>query len=149
MPSHPRLLRGAGVVVAAVSAASVGLGLTACSSEAPAQARDIARSACSASAPSLPAGFDVRTATADQLSGLASSAMSRRALAEQAATADDRWQVLADAAAAISSFAGVLRDARMTGRAVDEVVTPEMWNQYKYASDAFVLECGDALAPDP
>jgi len=43
----------------------------------------------------------------------------------------------------------VLRDARATGREVDEAVTPEMWDQYKYASDAFVLECQDALALNP
>lgn len=137
-----RSLRGAGAVVAAAAV----LGLTGCSSEAPEQALANATSACSAEAPDLPAGFDVRTASADQLSELASSATARKVLAEQAATADDRWQVLADAAAAISSFAGVLRDARATGREVDDAVTPEMWDQYKYASDAFVLECQDALA---
>lgn len=132
--------------VVAVVAVGVLAGLSGCSSDAPAQARDSARSACSTATPSLPAGFDVRTATGDQLSGLASSAASRETLAEQAAIADDRWQSLADAATAISSFAGVLRDARMTGRELDDVVTPEMWDQYKFASDAFVLECRDALA---
>ena len=122
------------------------VGLAGCSSEAPEQALVNATSACSAEAPDLPPGFDVRTASTGQLSALASSATARKVLAEQAATDDDRWQVLADAASAISSFAGVLRDARATGRVVDEVVTPEMWDQYKYASDAFVLECQDALA---
>ena len=82
------------------------------------------------------------------MSELASSAASRRATAEQAAAGDDRWQTLADAATAISSFAGVLRDARATGRSVDEAVPREMWDQYKYASDAFVLECRDALTAD-
>jgi cell division septation protein DedD len=139
----PNRLRGAVVLVAAAT-----LVLAGCSSEDPAQARDTARSACDTEAPRLPAGFDVRAATADQLSELAASAATRKVLAEQAATDDDRWQVLADAATAISSFAGVLRDAGMTGRAVDDVVTPEMWDQYKYASDAFVLECRDALALD-
>jgi hypothetical protein len=131
--------------VVAVVVASV-VALAGCSSEDPAQALADATSACSAEAPDLPAGFDVRTASADQLSELAASAASRKARAEQAAVADDRWQVLADAAAAISSFAGVLRDARATGREIDAAVTPEMWDQYKYASDAFVLECRDALA---
>jgi hypothetical protein len=140
----PSLLRGTGAVVVAVGV----LGLAGCSSEDPAQARDTARSACDAQTPRLPAGFDVRTATGDQLSELAASAAARKVLADQAATDDDRWQVLADAASAISSFAGVLRDARMTGRTVDDAVTPEMWDQYKYASDAFVLECRDALALD-
>jgi uncharacterized lipoprotein len=125
------------------------LAIAGCSSEAPAQALESALSACSAPAPSLPAGFDVRSASADQLSALASSASTRKSLAEDAATADDRWQSLADAAAAISSFAGVLRDARMTGRSVDDAATPQMWDQYKYASDAFVLECKGALALGP
>ena len=58
-------------------------------------------------------------------------------------------QSLADAATAISSFAGLLRDARMTGRELDDVVTPAMWDQYKFASDAFILECRDALATSP
>lgn len=136
-----RSVRGAGAVVAVAV-----LGLAGCSSEAPEQALANAASACSAEAPDLPVGFDVRTASAVQLSELASSAAARKALAEQAATDDDRWQVLADAAAAITSFAGVLRDVRATGGDIDEAVTPEMWDQYKYASDAFVLECQDALA---
>ncbi len=141
MPTRDRSLRGAAVVAAACV-----LALAGCSSEDPAQALASAASACSAEAPDLPVGFDVRTASATQLSELASSAAARKALAEQAATADDRWQVLADAATAISSFAGLIRDARATGQAVDDVVTPAMWDQYKYASDAFVLECRGALA---
>lgn len=144
MPVFPHALRGA----RGLAAAGVLLALTGCSSAEPAQARDDARSACSSAVPSLPAGYDVRTASADQLSELAASASVRRGLAAQAAMGDDRWQSLADAAAAISSFAGVLRDARMTGRALDDVVTPGMWDQYKLASDAFVLECRGALAPD-
>jgi hypothetical protein len=137
----PLSRRGVGAVVVASA-----LALSGCSSEDPAQALADATSACSAEAPDLPAGFEIRTASADQLSELAASAASRKARAEQAATADDRWQVLADAATAISSFAGVLRDARATGRGIEASVTPEMWDQYKYASDAFVLECRDALA---
>lgn len=143
------LQRSRGHAGAVLAVAAAILGLAGCSSEAPEQALGNATSACSAAAPDLPAGFDVRTASSSQLSELASSAAARKALAEQAATDDDRWQVLADAASAISSFAGVLRDARATGREVDEVVTPEMWDQYKYASDAFVLECQDALALNP
>ena len=131
---------------ASVVAAGAILALGACSSEAPAQALDSARSACTSPAPALPAGFDVRTASADQLSALASSAAARKAFAEEAATADDRWQTLADASTAISSFAGVLRDAEMTGRPIDDVVTRDMWDQYKYASDAFVLECQGVVA---
>jgi hypothetical protein len=129
-------------------AAACVIALSGCSSEDPARALSDATSACSLEAPELPRGFDVRAATANQLSDLVASAADRKARAEQAAIADDRWQVLADAAAAISSFAGVLRDARATGRAVDDVVTPVMWDQYKYASDAFVLECRGALALD-
>ena len=144
MPAFQPTLRSIGAVLSA----SAVLGLAGCSSEATAQARDNAQSACSAEAPRLPDGFDVRTASADQLSELAASATTRKALAEQAAAGDDRWQVLADAAAAISSFAGVLSDARMTGRAIDEAVTPGMWDQYKYASDAFVVECRGALAEE-
>lgn len=144
MPVLQRPLRSVGAVIAAAAV----LGLAGCSSEATAQARDSARSACSADTPRLPEGFDVRTASGDQLSELASSAAGRKALAEQAAADDDRWQVLADAAAAISSFAGVLRDARMTGLSIDDAVTPGMWDQYKYASDAFVVECRGALAQD-
>ena len=37
----------------------------------------------------------------------------------------------------------------MTGGEIDEAVTREMWDQYKYASDAFVLECKGALALGP
>lgn len=144
MPLRRCSLRRAGA--AAVASALV---LAGCSSEDPARALADATSACEAATPDLPSGFDVRTASSDQLSELASSAATRKVLAEQAATADDRWRVLADAAAAISSFAGVLRDVRMTGGEIDEAVTPEMWDQYKYASDAFVLECKGALALGP
>ena len=129
-----------------VATAVLVAGLAGCSSASVAQGRDDARAACSAEAPRLPAGFDVRSAPADVMSALAESAAARKAMAEKAAAADGRWQVLADAASAISSFAGVLRDARSTGRAVDDVVTADMWNQYKYASDAFILECKGALA---
>ena len=145
MSAAGRALRLVGPVVAG----AVVLGLASCSTEDPAQALESALSACSAPAPSLPAGFDVRSASADQLSALASSASTRKSLAAEAAMADDRWQPLADAAAAISSFAGVLRDARLTGRSVDDAATPPMWDQYKYASDAFVLECKGALALGP
>jgi hypothetical protein len=141
VPTRDPSLRGAAAVVAVCF-----LVLAGCSSEDPAQALASATSACNAEAPDLPVGFDVRVASASQLSQLASSAAARKALADQAATADDRWQVLADAATAISSFAGLIRDARATGRTVDDVVTPAMWDQYKYASDAFVLECRAALA---
>ena len=108
-------------------------------------ARVAARQACTAPGPTVPARFDSRTAEPGLLGELAASAAARKASAEAAAAEDARWQALADAAAAISSFAGVLRDARATGAAVDAVVTPAMWDQYKYASDAFVIECRAAI----
>jgi hypothetical protein len=109
------------------------------------EARVSARQACTAPGPTVPVGFDARTAEPALLGELAASAATRKARAEEAAGADPRWQALADAAGAISTFAGVLRDARAIGTDVDTAVTPAMWDQYKYASDAFVIECRAAL----
>jgi hypothetical protein len=70
--------------------------------------------------------------------------MARADLAEQAASLNDRWADLSDASRAIASIADLLVQARMEGVRVDAVTTPEMWDQVKYASDAFLAECARA-----
>jgi hypothetical protein len=137
-PAPSRAVR-AGILAFSLTA------LAGCSDASAEEARSLARQACTAPAPVVPAGFQASTASTNLLGELAESAALRRMLADRAAVEDGRWQGLADAAGAIASFAGVLRHARSVGRDVDEAVTPAMWDQYKYASDAFVVECRAAL----
>lgn len=102
--------------------------------------RELAAQAC---APREMSGdaFDPETAPLSELERNARVASERASLASEAADADERWQVLADAANALAVFAGVLRDARMDDVPIADVTTPAMWDQAKYASDAFLIEC--------
>jgi hypothetical protein len=105
---------------------------------------DTAREACDVSGPQAQAGFDPETEPLSRLQQSATAAMARAELAEQAASLNDRWADLSDASRAIASFADLLVQARMEGVRVDAVTTPEMWDQVKYASDAFLAECARA-----
>lgn len=86
-------------------------------------------------------GFHPNTAPLSELERNARVAAQRASLAAQAAATDSRWQALSDAANALSAFADVLRDARMDDVPIADVTTPAMWDQAKYASDAFLIEC--------
>jgi len=105
---------------------------------------ETAREACDVSGPQAQPGFNPETEPLSRLQQSATAAMKRAELAEQAASMDDRWADLADASRAIASFADVLVQARMEGVRVDTVTTPAMWDQAKYASDAFLAECARA-----
>lgn len=108
-------------------------------------ARALAEQACRYPAPEAP-NFDPQTADLGLLEELAASARERSRLADAAADGDDRWEPLADAARALSAYAGEIREIRSSGGVVADELPPAVWDQVKYASDAFVLECRAALA---
>jgi len=126
-------------VVLALPAVLVGCSDTA----GPAQAQ--AEQACRYPAPEAP-NFDPQTAELSPLDDLASTATARARLAEAAATGDDRWQPLADAARALAAYADTIAEIRRAGGTVADELPPAVWDQVKYASDAFILECRAALA---
>ncbi len=103
-----------------------------------------ARAACDLTGPTARPGFNPDTEPLSRLQESANAALARADLAEQAAGFDDRWSDLADASRAVASFADVLVQARMDGVTIDTVTTPAMWDQAKYASDAFLAECARA-----
>lgn len=85
------------------------------------------------------------------LADLSKTAQLRADLAAEAAALDARWQALSDASSAIAAYADRIREIRRDGGLVAELMPLAVWEQVKYASDAFVLECrtavGDADAP--
>lgn len=109
-------------------------------------AQALAAQACSLVTDAPETGFDPQTAQIEDLSVLAAAAVRKGELADQAATADERWGVLSEASAAISAFAQRLLEVRMEGESTDVAITPAMWEQYKTASNAFIAECQAALA---
>lgn len=121
--------------------------MTGCSDQSAEQAADLARQSCEFPAPSTP-GFDPDTADLGLLVELDQVATTRADLAEQAASIDDRWQPLSDAATALAAYAGRIREIRSDGGPVSEQMTPMMWDQLKYASDAYILECR-SVVPEP
>ena len=126
----------AGMVVAAIV-------LVGCGSSAEA-ARADAMSACSLPAPETP-NFDADAANYTLLLELADVARERADLAQRAADQDEVWQVLADATGMLASAASRIEEIRRTGGRVAEQFPAEVWDQVKYASDAFVVECRAAL----
>lgn len=118
--------------------------LAGCSGEDVEGGAELARAACDYPAPATP-GFDPDEAELALLIELDQVAGARADLAAEAAGLDDRWQVLADAATALAAFASRIREIRSDGGSVTEQTTPAMWDQVKYASDAFILECRPAV----
>ena len=114
--------------------------LAGCSGEDVAGAEELARQSCEYPAPSTP-GFDPDTADLGLMVELDQVAQARADLAAEAAVLDDRWQPLSDAATALAAYAGRLRELRSDGATVSTEMTPMMWDQLKYASDAYILEC--------
>ncbi len=108
------------------------------------QARDLAREACTAPAPSAP-NFDPDEADPGLLRGLASSARTRADVSARAAELDERWAVLSEAANLLSAAAERILEVRLDGGVVAEELPPEVWDQIKYASDAFGVECRGAV----
>lgn len=121
---------------------------TACSagSAGMSDAQAMAAQACNVVTDAPATGFDPQTAQIEDLSVLAAAAVRKSELADQAAEADERWAVLSEASAAISAFAQRLLEVRMEGESTDVAITPDMWEQYKTASNAFIAECQAALA---
>jgi hypothetical protein len=114
--------------------------LAGCSGEDVAGGADLARAACEYPVPSTPA-FDPDQADLALLVELDQVARARSDLVAEAADLDDRWQPLSDAATALAAFAARVREIRSDGGTVADVTTAAMWEQVKYASDAFILEC--------
>jgi hypothetical protein len=105
---------------------------------------ELARAACDVPGPQARPGFNPDTEPISRLQESATAAWARADLAEQAAAADQRWLDMADASRAVASFADLLVQARMDGVAIETVTSPAMWDQAKYASDAFLAECNRA-----
>lgn len=120
-------------------ALAAGTLVVACSASEP-EARELARQACEYPAPAAP-NYDPQTADLQLLADLDTTARARADLASRAAQLDDRWLPLSDAANAIAAFAGRIREIRREGGTVADEMPSEVWEQVKYASDAFVLEC--------
>lgn len=130
------MIRGIGLVAVALLLASCSTGGE--------QARADARASCEMPAPEAP-NFDPQQADLGLLAELASTARARADLAERAAGSDENWQALADAARALAAYAERILEVRQEGGVVADVLTPEMWDQVKLASDAFMVECRAAL----
>lgn len=107
-------------------------------------AQGSAAASCSYPVPATP-NFDAQTAEPALLAELADAARERARLADEAATADQRWQALADAARVLSVAADRVLEVRREGGSVGEKIPLEVWDQVKYASDAFLIECRAAL----
>ena len=110
-------------------------------------ARAAAEESCRYPAPEAP-NFDPQRADLALLDALATTARERSRLADSAADGDDRWQTLADAARALAVYADTISEIRRSGGIVADELPPAVWDQVKYASDAFILECRGALV-DP
>lgn len=132
-----RRVLGAAVVLS-VTAAVAG-----CGSAAEAARVDAAR-ACTLSAPDTP-NFDADTAEYSLLLELSQVARERADIAQRAADQDAVWQVLADATAMLASSAERIEEIRRTGGTVADEFPAAVWDQIKYASDAFVVECRAAV----
>jgi hypothetical protein len=104
-----------------------------------------AREACSIPAVESSAGFNPDAEPISQLVAGAKVAQQRAELANEAANVNGRWSVLSEASNALVAFADLLVETRMDGLPVSDVTTPEMWDQAKFASDAFLAECKAAL----
>ena len=130
------MIRIMGLLVAA-------LVLSSCSSSGE-QALADARATCEMPSPSAP-NFDAQLADLSLIAELAQVARSRADLSDRAAAADDRWQVLADASGALAAYAERILEVRQAGGVVAEALPAEVWDQIKYVSDAFTIECRAAL----
>jgi hypothetical protein len=120
--------------------------LTGCGSgEQEAKGRDLARQACTYPVPAVPSPFDPQTTPLATVQDLAVVARARAGLAEQAAAADPAWQTLSDAATAIAVYAELLRGIRLAGQDVATEMPREVWDQVKFASNAFLAECRPAV----
>jgi hypothetical protein len=134
-----RSFRGTGVPLVLVA-----IMLAGCSGADGEQAQELARQSCEYPAPEAP-NFDAQTAAPELLAELANAARTRADLAEQAAGLDERWQPLSDAATALAAYAERIREIRRDGGIVADEMPAEVWDQVKYASDAFILECRAAV----
>lgn len=130
------------VTVLALTVATVS-SLAGCGDGGAAAQRSAAAS-CAYPVPATP-NFDAQTADPALLAEIADAARERARLADEAATADQRWQALADAARVLSVAADRVLEVRRADGSVGEEIPLEVWDQVKYASDAFLIECRAAL----
>lgn len=131
--------------VGALALAGVLMVTAGCASGDAEQAADLARQSCLYAVPDVPSPFDPATADQQVLDELAVVMRERADLAGAASEKDERWAPLADAAVAIAAVAELLRGIRASGESVAEKMPPAVWDQAKFASDAFLLECRPLL----
>jgi hypothetical protein len=96
--------------------------------------------ACTYPAPEAP-NYDPQQADLTLLEELSATAAARADLAANAASMDERWAVLSEASNLLAAAAARILEIRTDGGVVADEMTPEVWDQIKYASDAFVVEC--------
>lgn len=108
------------------------------------EARLRALDACTYPAPDAP-NYDPQQADLTLLRELAATADARASLAADAAALDERWAILSEASNLLAAAAGRRLEIRAEGGVVADEVTAEVWDQIKYASDAFILECRPVL----
>lgn len=113
--------------------------LAGCSSSSD-EAREQARLACTYPAPEAP-NYDPQKADLTLLQDLSATAEARADLAANAASLDERWAVLSEASNLLAVAASRILEIRTDGGVVADEMTPAVWDQIKYASDAFVVEC--------
>jgi hypothetical protein len=109
------------------------------------QGLELAVAACELQTQTSSAAFDPQKISVSELAQLDEAAAQKTLLSSQAAELDERWVVLSEASAAISAFAARLLEVRLDDAQVNEAISPEMWEQYKTASNAFIAECSGAL----
>lgn len=108
------------------------------------EARAQALKACTYPAPEAP-NYDPQQADLALLRELSSTAEARARLAFDAASLDERWAVLSEASNVLAAAAARILEIRAEGGVVSEEVTAQVWDQIKYASDAFIVECRPVL----
>ena len=138
-------MTGTITAIGAAALAAVLAGVTACGSGERDVAMDLARQSCLYPVPDVPAPFDPATTDQGLLDELAAVARARADLASEAATKDERWTALSDAAVAIAAVAELLRGIRASGESPAESMPAGVWDQAKYASDAYLIECRPLL----
>lgn len=108
------------------------------------EARVQALRACTHPAPDAP-NYDPQQADLTLLRELSATADARATLAADAASLDERWAILSEASNLLAAAAGRILEIRAEGGVVSDEVTAEVWDQIKYASDAFIIECRPLL----
>ncbi len=145
-----------GLGIALIAGLSLSLGACSVGIDTDSQANDLAIRACTPQTLAPREGFNPQTASVSELTQLADIAMRKSEWADQAAALSPRWSLLSEVSAAIAAFAqqlvnvreGVREDERGEEREKG-VISLDMWDEYKSASNTYLAECRSALKNVP